>query len=212
MSATTGRTRRRSVRGHAHGQVPREVREDQLLEVAERLFLAHGYVGTAIGEVASAAGVSRPIVYEHFGSKEQLYLAVVRRIRGGFEASLRAAAAEATTVEGLLRAGSTAFFGVLAADAPRWWLVYGGTGVGVGDLATALVAEREQTVDEIAQVFAGLLPDVDPTALTLAAHAISGAGEQLGRYWLAHPDVPIAEVVEAHVRYSLPAFTGLTAR
>ena len=61
MSATTGRTRRRSGRGHAHGQVPREVREDQLLEVAERLFLAHGYVGTAIGEVASAAGrVSSP--------------------------------------------------------------------------------------------------------------------------------------------------------
>lgn len=205
MTAVSGR-RRRSVRGHVHGQVPREVREDQLLEVAERLFLADGYVGTAIGDVARAAGVSRPIVYQHFGSKEQLYLAVVRRIRGGFEGTLRAAAAQAPTVEALLRAGSTAFFGLLEADAPRWWLVYGGTGVGVGDLATALVAEREKTVEEIAEVFGGLLPGADPLALTLAAHAVSGAGEQLGRYWLAHPDVPIEEVVAAHVRYSLPAF------
>jgi AcrR family transcriptional regulator len=51
----------------------------QLMEVGRRVFAAHGYEATAIEEVALQAGVSKPIVYEHFGSKEGLYAAIVER-------------------------------------------------------------------------------------------------------------------------------------
>lgn len=51
----------------------------QLIEVARGLFAERGFEGTSIEEVAQRAGVSKPIVYEHFGGKEGLYAVVVDR-------------------------------------------------------------------------------------------------------------------------------------
>src|SRR5438046_10737013 len=84
-----------TVDGYKHGRVPREVRRTQLLELAEELFMEKGYGGFSIDDLCRAAGVSRPIVYEHFGSKDGLYVACLRSIRAEFEHALLAAAANA---------------------------------------------------------------------------------------------------------------------
>ena len=54
-------------------------RREQLVDVGRALFAARGYEGTSIEEVALRAGVSKPVVYEHFGGKEGLYAVVVDR-------------------------------------------------------------------------------------------------------------------------------------
>jgi AcrR family transcriptional regulator len=54
-------------------------RREQLLDVGRQLFAERGYDGTAVEEIASRAGVSKPVVYEHFGGKEGLYAVVVDR-------------------------------------------------------------------------------------------------------------------------------------
>jgi AcrR family transcriptional regulator len=54
-------------------------RREQLLDVGRSLFAERGYDGTAVEEIAARAGVSKPIVYEHFGGKEGLYAVVVDR-------------------------------------------------------------------------------------------------------------------------------------
>jgi len=54
-------------------------RREQLLDVGKALFAARGYDGTSVEEVALRAGVSKPVVYEHFGGKEGLYAVVVDR-------------------------------------------------------------------------------------------------------------------------------------
>jgi AcrR family transcriptional regulator len=54
-------------------------RREQLLDVGRSLFAERGYDGTAVEEVAARAGVSKPVVYEHFGGKEGLYAVVVDR-------------------------------------------------------------------------------------------------------------------------------------
>ena len=54
-------------------------RREQLLDVGRALFAERGYDGTAVEEIASRAGVSKPVVYEHFGGKEGLYAVVVDR-------------------------------------------------------------------------------------------------------------------------------------
>jgi len=54
-------------------------RREQLLDIGRRLFAERGFEGTAIEEVAAQAGVSKPVVYEHFGGKEGLYAVVVDR-------------------------------------------------------------------------------------------------------------------------------------
>ncbi len=54
-------------------------RREQLIETARGLFAEKGYDGTAVEDVAARAGVSKPVVYEHFGGKEGLYAVVVDR-------------------------------------------------------------------------------------------------------------------------------------
>ena len=54
-------------------------RREQLIEIGRRLFAERGFEGTSIEEIAAQAGVSKPVVYEHFGGKEGLYAVVVDR-------------------------------------------------------------------------------------------------------------------------------------
>ncbi|WP_420810512.1 TetR/AcrR family transcriptional regulator [Jiangella aurantiaca] len=54
-------------------------RREQLLDVGRALFAERGYDGTSIEEISARAGVSKPVVYEHFGGKEGLYAVVVDR-------------------------------------------------------------------------------------------------------------------------------------
>src|SRR5438067_13435247 len=54
-------------------------RREQLLDIGRNLFAAKGFDGTSVEEIADKAGVSKPVVYEHFGGKEGLYAVVVDR-------------------------------------------------------------------------------------------------------------------------------------
>ncbi|MFB7633481.1 TetR family transcriptional regulator [Streptomyces sp. NPDC056149] len=54
-------------------------RREQLLDIGRTLFAERGYEGTSVEEIAAKAGVSKPVVYEHFGGKEGLYAVVVDR-------------------------------------------------------------------------------------------------------------------------------------
>ncbi len=69
-------------------------RREQLLDVGRSLFAERGYDGTAVEEIAARAGVSKPIVYEHFGGKEGLYAVVVdrevSRLMASFDSALLA--------------------------------------------------------------------------------------------------------------------------
>ena len=68
-----------SISDFRHGRVPRELRERQLVELAEQLFADRGYGGTSMEELASRAGVTKPMVYELFGSKDGVFRACVDR-------------------------------------------------------------------------------------------------------------------------------------
>jgi AcrR family transcriptional regulator len=54
-------------------------RREQLLDIGRTLFAERGFDGTSVEEIAAKAGVSKPVVYEHFGGKEGLYAVVVDR-------------------------------------------------------------------------------------------------------------------------------------
>src|SRR5215212_1597600 len=62
-------------------RVPRAVREREMLAVAERAFAARGYHAASVDGIAEAAGITKPMVYAYFGSKEGLYRACMRAAR-----------------------------------------------------------------------------------------------------------------------------------
>src|SRR5947207_1394559 len=201
----------RSVNGYKHGRVPRAVRREQLLQLAEELFMENGHGGFSIDDLCRAAGVSRPIVYEHFGSKDGIYLACLRRIRAEFEQALLAAAANSPDLETTVARSADAWFSILERDPLRWSLVYGGTTGLVGPLADQLAELRDATVQQIGLLVSRYAADAPPVQITTWAHAVSGAGEQLGRWWLRNPEIPRQRIVGFYADFLLAAATHLIA-
>lgn len=58
-------------------RMPRRERRAQLLGIATEVFRARGYQGTSMDDIAAAAGVTKPVLYQHFTSKETLYKEVI---------------------------------------------------------------------------------------------------------------------------------------
>jgi TetR/AcrR family transcriptional regulator len=77
---------------------------DRLLTGAIDLFARKGYAATTVREIVDAAGVTKPVLYYHFGSKEGIYLALMDSARGEFTATLeRAVAAGGSAREQIVR-------------------------------------------------------------------------------------------------------------
>jgi AcrR family transcriptional regulator len=102
-------------------------RREQLLDVGRRLFAEKGFEGTSVEEIAAKAGVSKPVVYEHFGGKEGLYAVVVDRETQLLQDRLTAALADGHGRELLEKAAlalleyietSTDGFRILVRDSP----------------------------------------------------------------------------------------------
>jgi AcrR family transcriptional regulator len=178
-----------AVANHKKGRVPRALREQQLLDIAEELFLSKGYDKTSIEDVCRIAEVSRPTVYNLFENKGAIFLACVRRARALLERELADAALSTSDPREQLLRASDVYFRILEDDPRRWELLFGKTGV-VGELAGELAAQRLATVEVIAALLRTYAPDADPERIHTYANLISGAAEQLGRWWVSNRHIP----------------------
>src|ERR687896_2169660 len=91
-------------------KVPRHLRERQMLAVAERAFAAKGFHGASVDAIAEGVGVTKPMVYAYFGSKEGLYRACMARARERLFDTLRANVDPAAPPDEQLWKGLLAFF------------------------------------------------------------------------------------------------------
>lgn len=105
--------------------VPREERERQLLDVATAEFGDRGYAYASVTDIAAAAGVSKPLIYTYFGSRDGLHAACVQRAG----TRLVEAVAAAQTVSGTRKAVATltALFEALDGHPENWKVVYDAT-------------------------------------------------------------------------------------
>lgn len=160
-------------------------RHAQLLLVGRALFAARGLEGTSVEEIAARAGVSKPVVYEHFGGKDGLYAEVVdtevRALLVRFTAALSGDGARVLLEQATLALLTyveecTDGFRILVRESP----VAGGT----GSFATVMsdVARRVEHV--LAEVFAarGLGVSLAP----LYSQALVGQVALVGQWWLDH--------------------------
>jgi AcrR family transcriptional regulator len=194
-----------SVSGHPHGRVPRALREEQLLEKAEKVFAMQGYQGTSIEDIARAAGVTRPVVYDHFGSKENIYLACVRRARDELERLFDEAAATSDSPRDRLWSGINAYLEFVERHGRAWDVLFGQGGAVTGSAGEELLRQRFATVDRIAELFrsfaSSVTSRVDETAIQAFAHALSGSGEQLAKWWRQNPQLTREQVAGFHMAF-----------
>jgi AcrR family transcriptional regulator len=186
--------------------VPRALREQQLLDVAEQVFTELGYDGASIEEIGRRAGVKRPLFYTYFGGKEGLYLACYRRARGELDERLVAAGAsdaEAGGLRELLRAIIGAYFEFLASSPGRWDMLYGPGAATAGPIAAEIAELRMRTVELLAAILRQQAPpEFDDDTILAFAHAGSGSAEQLARWWRQRPELTIERLTELATAYS----------
>jgi AcrR family transcriptional regulator len=183
--------------------VARADREAQIVEVACRAFGENGYAATSVADVAEAAGISKPLIYNYFGSKEGLHAVCVEHaaalLWAEFERTSR------TGAVGLARAVVT-LDGMFRALAPQpwiWRLVFDPTSPPEGASHDTLLAYEarlftlgEDGVGELLR----LAGNTDPGD-TSAVHAVwESMFRALVSWWLDHPEVSPEAMTERCVR------------
>ncbi len=192
-------------------RLPRAEREEQLLTVAQALFAERGFRGPSMDEIALRAGVTKPVLYDHFGSKDGLVAACIRRSGARLLGEVAGAVAAASGPEQVLRAGFGAFFGFAESRGEVWFMLIGENSV-VGPAAQALEEIRRELAAYVAQRLTAALPDAEPAALTAYAQAIIGASERLALWRRERPDVSTAQATESLMTLVWGGLMSLTSR
>jgi AcrR family transcriptional regulator len=153
-------------------------RRDQLLDVAEQVLGDKGYGPASMDDVADAAGVTKPVLYDHFGSKDGLLAALVTRSGEQLLAATEAAVQSSDGPETALQQGLEAYFRFVDAHAGAWSLLVREVAPGTA-AAAAADRVRQQQVDNIAALVAAHLPEPGSTRAAVYAHVVSGAAERV---------------------------------
>jgi AcrR family transcriptional regulator len=189
----------------AHGRVPREVRERQIVELAEVLFSERGYQGASMDELARRASVPKPVVYELFGNKDGLFRACLERSAERLAAEVAAAVRAESEPEARIRAGGLAFLRFATDNRVGWELMMEGR---FSDVAVEVRRRQAALVHEL--LLEKAPADVDPRELELAAHAVNSAYEGVAHWMWEHPDVPLERLADWTVELLLPGLRRFT--
>lgn len=198
--------------------MPRAVREQLILRVAGRVFAEGGYDRASMDRISALAGMSKPMLYAYFGSKEGLYVAYVERTGAELVQRLvaanRSAGSHAPT---RLRAVIGEFLGFVEEHRDGWIVLF-------RELTT-----RQPLAEQVAQLRGRLVAEVrgmledgsqtddshpatglSPPASEGVAEAIVGAGEALANWWLTRPEVPRQDVADWYVGLARAAIAAAT--
>jgi AcrR family transcriptional regulator len=190
--------------------MPRAEREDAMLRAAGSAFARHGFHGASMDAIAAAAGISKPMLYSYFGSKQGLYAAYVERSGRALMTAMREAAPVEAPAAERLEAGARAFFDYVDENRTSWAVLYNEAAAQGGPLAAEVAALRARLVDMVVRA-------LEPGrgrgsgSVQAFAHAFVGAGESLANWWLAHPSQPKDEVVGLLLRFAEVALPGKVA-
>jgi AcrR family transcriptional regulator len=186
-------------------RLPAARRRRQLLDVALELFAVRGFHATSMNEIAEAAGVTKPVLYQHFRSKRELYLELLEDFGGRLRDSIGKATSEAPNPREQVRAGFLAYFTFVADQRTAFQLLFGGGSRRDTEFADAVRAVELSIADSIAVLIdvEGLQPD----ERRLLAHGIVGLAEGTSRHWVATGMEGSPEQLAQHV--STLAWAGL---
>jgi AcrR family transcriptional regulator len=195
----------RHIEGFRHGRVPREVRERQLVELGEQLFAERGFAKASMDELARRAGVTKPVIYELFQSKEGLFRACLEALALRLAQQIADAARAEDEPEARLRAGGLAFLRFASENRVAYELLY------EGRFSDAAVSVRRRQAALILELMREIAPaGVDARELEVAAHAINSAYEGVAHWMWEHPDVPVERLADWTVELLLPGLRRFT--
>lgn len=177
--------------------VPRATREGLIVAQATERFARNGFANTSVADIAVAAGISKPLIYQYFGSKDGLFLACLHHVAAPMLERLEVAwQHEDNSV--LSRVGTLgAIFDSLEPQRVAWLLLFDDTMPSIGPIADAANAYRARTMQVAASGSARFLQarGISDVLDTSALSAVwTGLVNSLVLWWLDHPDVTAAQM------------------
>jgi AcrR family transcriptional regulator len=171
-------------------------RRRQLVAVALELFAQRGYRATTMDDIAEAAGVTKPLVYQHFSSKRALYLELVNSIAQELLIAVKTAVAQARGPRQQVEMGFAAYFRLVISREAEFRLLYGRDHADDKELGLAL-----RTVeDAIAAAIEPLIDaGLDDDHRRLLAYAVVGMAEGASRRFMEQRTVGGGGAVEEEV-------------
>ncbi|HYW24996.1 MAG TPA: TetR/AcrR family transcriptional regulator [Terriglobales bacterium] len=195
--------------------MPRAVRESQMLEVAGSVFAARGFHEASMDEIAEAADISKPMIYNYFGSKEGLYFAYVdlsyRKIVAAIDAAVAESAAAGDGPDRQLRTGVRAYYRYVGEHQDAFRVLFRE----MGDPGGKLAGQRHRLSRRVANAIEGILRGgnaLPPSHLTTdaLAEAFLGAARSLADWWLDHSQVPADDIADQLMDLTLAGLRGPT--
>jgi AcrR family transcriptional regulator len=159
-------------------RLPAPARREQLLATALEVFARQGFHATSMNDIAEAAGVTKPVLYQHFNSKRDLYLALLDEVGGRLLAAI--AGATSGTVDGKVRTdlGFRAYFRWVAEDHDAFLLLFGSGARRDEEFAEAVRRVEEQMAEAIAPL---ITADIEGDHRRTIAHGLVGLAEGASR-------------------------------
>jgi AcrR family transcriptional regulator len=164
-------------------RLPRSARRAQLLGAAREVFVKQGYHAAAMDDIAEAAGVSKPVLYQHFPGKLDLYLALLDDGIGDLVAAVRNALSGTTDNNLRVTATMQAYFDFVADPAGAFRLVF------ESDLTSepSVRARVEQVLQECAELVSAVIAQdagLSEAESHLLAVGLIGTAQVSARYWV----------------------------
>ncbi|MQY03572.1 TetR/AcrR family transcriptional regulator [Actinomadura macrotermitis] len=171
-------------------RLPRLARRRQLLGAAQEVFVAQGYHAAAMDEIAERAGVSKPVLYQHFPGKLELYLALLDEHAEALVKAVRDALGSTTDNKLRVQASMQAFYDFVAGDGEAYRLVFESDLRNVAPVRARVERANQQCAEMIAQVIAEDTGAAEDEAHLLGMGLV-GMAEVSARYWLSqHRAIP----------------------
>ena len=176
-------------------RMPREARRAQLIDAARSVFVAQGYHAAAMDDIADRAGVSKPVLYQHFPGKLELYLALLEISGEQLVDAVRRALASTSDNRERVHAAVGAYFEFVNDADGAYRLVFESDLTNEPQVRDRVEAVEDSCTVMIARVITEDTGLTDDEA-TLLAIGISGTAETAARRWLREGKViPIGHAV-----------------
>ncbi|MDP9073294.1 MAG: TetR/AcrR family transcriptional regulator [Actinomycetota bacterium] len=166
----------------ASSRLPAPRRRRQLLDVAVSVFADKGFHATSMDEVAEAAGVTKPVLYQHFSSKRQLYLELLEEVGSRLVEAVTTAVGAANSPRRQVEAGFGAYFQFVGRQTSAFRLLFGSGSRRDEEFNDAV----RRVEDVIADAVAALIEaDLAPDHRQLLGYGIVGLAEVASRHWVS---------------------------
>src|SRR6202046_2526085 len=183
-------------------RLPRDERRGQLLMAASDIVVDRGYHAAVMDEIAERAGVSKPVLYQHFSSKLELYLAVLQRHVDNLVSGLRQALRTTTDNRQRLRSAVGAFFDFIEHDSLGYRLIFENDFTTEPQVAAQVRVATESCIDAVFDLISAD-SGLDPHRARMIAVGLVGVSVDCARYWL-DADRPITkdDAVDGTVQFA----------